>query len=51
MPEILGQENVSERSLRDIYYMLLRHKWKMIALFLGIIAAVTAYVMLWIPRR
>ena len=45
MPEPLLQENVPERSLRDVYYVLFRHKWKMILVFFFVVVAATVYTL------
>lgn len=34
------EERFRERSLRDLYYVFFRHKWKMILVFLGVIVIV-----------
>ena len=35
------EERVRDRSLRDIYYVLFRHKWKVISFFLAVVITVT----------
>jgi len=37
------EQRPRERSLRDLYYVFFRHKWKMILFFLAIIAMVAVY--------
>ncbi|GAG41239.1 unnamed protein product, partial [marine sediment metagenome] len=39
--EAMGEERARQGSLRDLYYILFRHKWKMILFFLAVIIAVT----------
>ena len=40
--EAMGEERARETSLRDIYYVLFRHKWKIILFFFAVIITVTA---------
>jgi uncharacterized protein involved in exopolysaccharide biosynthesis/Mrp family chromosome partitioning ATPase len=46
MTEIIQYERVPERSLRDFYYILFRHKWKVVLFFLAVITTVTAGTLL-----
>ena len=41
MTERVFEERYPERSLRDIYYVLFRHKWKIILFFLAVVITVT----------
>jgi len=39
--EAMGEERARQGSLRDLYYVLFRHKWKIILFFFAVIIAVT----------
>ncbi len=39
--ETMDEERIHETSLRDLYYVLFRHKWKIILFFFAVIIAVT----------
>ena len=41
MPPSANSPQFPERSLRDFYYILFRHKWKVILFFLAVVATVT----------
>ncbi len=41
MPITLNEEKIPERSLRDVYYVLFRHKLKVILFFIAVIVTVT----------
>lgn len=41
MPETEVEERARERSLRDVYYVLFRHKWKMILFLVTVVGTVT----------
>jgi uncharacterized protein involved in exopolysaccharide biosynthesis len=41
MQDPLKLEKIPERSLRDVYYILFRHKWKIIAFFIAVVTVVT----------
>lgn len=41
MSEEVVEERTRERSLRDLYYVLFRHKWKMILFLVAVVATVT----------
>src|SRR4030043_1644665 len=40
MPNNSENENYAQNSLRDIFYTLFRHKWKMIIFFLAVVTSV-----------
>ena len=40
MPNNSENENYAQHSLRDIFYILFRHKWKMIIFFLAVVTSV-----------
>jgi uncharacterized protein involved in exopolysaccharide biosynthesis len=42
MNQIAPFEGYPQRSLRDFYYVLFRHKWKIVLFFLAVMATVTA---------
>lgn len=41
MPETVVEERARERSLRDLYYILFRHKWKMLLFLVVVVGTVT----------
>src|SRR4030067_3522912 len=41
MPVTVNGEKIPERSLRDVYYILFRHKLKVILFFIAVIVTVT----------
>ena len=46
MPNSANSPQFPERSLRDFYYILFRHKWKVILFFLAVVATVTVGTLL-----
>jgi len=38
--ETMGEERTSQKSLRDLYYVFFRHKWKMVLFFLAVAVTV-----------
>ena len=38
--ETMGEERTSQKSLRDLYYVFFRHKWKMVLFFLAVTVTV-----------
>ena len=46
MPQSANSSQFPERSLRDFYYILFRHKWKVILFFLAVVATVTVGTLL-----
>lgn len=40
--EAMGEERARQGSLRDLYYVLFRHKWKMVLFFFALMVTVTA---------
>jgi len=39
--EAIGEDEIKQASLRDLYYVLFRHKWKIIIFFFAVIITVT----------
>src|SRR4030042_6257648 len=46
MPITSAEEKIPDKSLRDVYYILFRHKWKIILFFLFAVITATFYTLI-----